>query len=118
MPRTGEILPELLNRMRGDRGRDRDGDLSAGRGRDDLRQELCQDRRDEADDQEQTDHDRQTVCPPRLEYLLAEQNPCAVHAAAPLAPVRPTRRRKTSSSVGRTRSKTVKRTPDSTTNGS
>ncbi len=89
----------------GDRD-DEDAELVAADGLEDLGQELREQRRAQADEQEQHADDDEPVRPPRLEQLLAEEDPEAGHHAA-----RPTSRRKTSSSDGRTRSYAASRTP-------
>ena len=113
-PELGEVLPELVDRV--GRGRRRDHEVpelvAAGR-LEDLGQVLGEERRAQPDEQEQSADDGGAVCPPRLEQLLAQEDPEPGHQAA-----RPTSRRNTSSSDGRTRSNAARRTPCRTTSGS
>ena len=119
-PELGEVLPELVDRV----GR-RSGSGSRMRPSWSPPAALMISGRNfassgerEPDQQEQAGHDRQAIGPPRLEQLLADEDPAAAHAAAPSSVSRPTSRRKTSSSVGRARSNASSRTPAATTSGS
>src|SRR5262249_45415722 len=113
-----EVLPELVSGVGGNGRRDVDGaELGAAGRLDDLGQELREQWRRQPDQQEQPGDDREPERPPRFEQLLAEQDAAPAHAAAPSPVSRPTRRRNTSSSVGRTRSNAARRTPAATTNG-
>ena len=68
----------------GSRSRDREvPQLVAARRLEDLGQEFRQQRRGQADEQEQPADDRQAVGPPQFEQLLAQQDAEPVHAAAP-----------------------------------
>ena len=101
------------------------GELVAADRRDDLLDVAREDRRDHAQDGEEDDDDGQAQGAHLLAQLLADEQPEAVHR--PSGPVvrrrgstalsAPTSCRKTSSSVGRTRSKRASRTPAATTIG-
>ena len=87
------------------------------RGRlDDLGQEPGEQRRREPDEQEQPGDDRQPQSSATTRAAPCAGGPAGRSCRA--VPSRPTRRRKTSSSEGRTRSNAASRTPASTTSGS
>jgi hypothetical protein len=103
-------LPQVLQELVGgvlQGGRwDHDLELIAGQGLHQLRGVPGQEgRRDAEGDEDHGDH-RQASGAPLLQQLLAEQRTKADHAAAPRGSW-PTTRRKTSSSVGRCRSKPI-----------
>ena len=118
-PELGQVLPELVGRIGRDRGRDRDGrQLVAGGRRDDLGQEPREQRRGQADEQEQPG--RRSA---GASSATTRAAPCAArtrqaaHAAAPRRPARPAAGRRPRA-IGRTRSNAASRRPAATTSGS
>ena len=86
------------------------GQLVAAGGRDDLGQETCQQRRGETDHEEQPGDDGQTQRPPRLEKLLAQEDPEPRHQAdrrrqAARPPGRPGAGRRPRATAGRARTR-------------
>ena len=94
------------------------GELVAAGRLDDLGQELREQRRAQADEQEQAGDDRQAIRPPRLEQLLAQRgSDSRAHAAAPSRRARRGAGRRPRATAGPARRRPAGR-PAATTSGS
>ena len=125
-PELAEVLRELVDRVGRDRRRDgRSWNWSPPAALRISGSEPGEERRAQADQQEERGDDRQAQRPPRSRSSLRSSDPdrpsastlAADEAAPSSSSARPTSSRKTSSRVGRTRSKEASRTPAATTSG-